>query len=422
MKMNCPLIWHKPILLCALLAVALSVSAQESRALRENIATLQVVAGDNWTSMPVVELGGKPIHISFDELSHDYKRYVYRLEHCEADWTASTSLFSSDFVQGFNGTQTITDVEQSINTNHLYTHYHLSLPNEDCRIMLSGNYRLYVYDADEGEEQPVLEACFMVVEPQMSVSLAVSTNTDVDVNRSHQQVTLGIGYGNLRVTNPTSQLKTAILQNGQWRTAVRNEQPSITSANGLEWTHSRALVFDAGNEYRKFETLATDHASMGVENLVWDGNEYHAYVYVDEPCNSYLTDESANGSFYIRNSDNVENDITTDYLWVHFRLQTDCKPTDTVYLDGDWARSLYDASPLRMKYNAESGLYETSVLLKQGYYSYHYLLRDSSGRFSLLPSEGSFFQTENQYQALVYYRGQNDRTDRLVGYREVRIK
>jgi hypothetical protein len=41
---------------------------------------------------------------------------------------------------------------------------------------------------------------------------------------------------------------------------------------------------------------------------------------------------------------------------------------------------------------------------------------DSNGKANDLQSEGSFFQTENSYQSLVYYRGNGERTDRLVGY------
>jgi hypothetical protein len=39
-----------------------------------------------------------------------------------------------------------------------------------------------------------------------------------------------------------------------------------------------------------------------------------------------------------------------------------------------------------------------------------------------VPSEGNFYQTENKYQALVYYREIGGRTDQLVGYSEVSCK
>ncbi len=84
--------------------------------------------------------------IDFDDMTHDYHRYSYKIEHCDANWNVSSSLFESDYMRGFNGNQIIEDVEQSINTNHPYTHYHLAIPNADCQLTMSGNYRLTVYD------------------------------------------------------------------------------------------------------------------------------------------------------------------------------------------------------------------------------------------------------------------------------------
>ena len=75
-----------------------------------------------------------------------------------------------------------------------------------------------------------------------------------------------------------------------------------------------------------------------------------------------------------------------------------------------------------MEYNQASQSYEVAVPLKQGYYSYQYLSVGSDGKASPLLAEGNFYQTENTYQALVYYRGNGDRTDRLVGYQNVKFK
>ena len=130
-----------------------TAAAQNHRLLQPNIASLQVVAGDNWLSMPVITLNNdEAIHISFDDLTHEYHRYVYSIEHCEADWTPSTGLFESDYLQGFNGLP-IEDYENSRGTTVLYTHYRLDIPNDQCRLTLSGNYRLTVYDEDNDMEK-----------------------------------------------------------------------------------------------------------------------------------------------------------------------------------------------------------------------------------------------------------------------------
>ena len=48
-------------------------------------------------------------------------------------------------------------------------------------------------------------------------------------------------------------------------------------------------------------------------------------------------------------------------------------------------------------------------------YYVHTEILDADG--NIPPSEGSFFETRNQYQALIYYKGTGARTWRLVGYR-----
>ena len=64
--------------------------------------------------------------------------------------------------------------------------------------------------------------------------------------------------------------------------------------------------------------------------------------------------------------------------------------------------------------------YHARLFMKQGYYSYQYLMKMEDGSIRLLPSEGNFYQTQNKYNVLVYYRAQSDRTDRLVGYGELK--
>ena len=387
--------------------------AQRSTIYCNRIATLQVVAGEDWLSMPITQLGGKPIRISFDDMTHDYHRYTYKIEHCDADWTVSSELFARDYMQGFNGEQVIDDYDESLNTNHLYTHYRLTIPNKDCRLTMSGNYKLTVCDEDD-DAQPIFTACFMVVEPQMKVSMSFTGNTDIDVNKGHQQVAAKLSYGSLHVSDPRRQLRTVVLQNGRWDNAIWDAKPDFIGMDGAQWLHCRQLIFPAGNVYRKFEMLDMSHVTMGLEDMKWDGEEYHAYVYPDTPRPSYVYDEAPQGAFYVRNSDNVDNDFLCDYAQVHFQLKAP-RQDGEVYLNGDWTYDSFLPQYL-MQYDEASQSYLASVLLKQGYYSYQYLVLREDGSTVPVTTEGSFFQTANKYQMLVYYRETGGRTDRLVGY------
>lgn len=404
-------------MLCLWLSVA--GWAQRNRILNPDIASLQVVAGNNWLSMPVIGLGeGVPVNIAFDDLTHEYRRYAYKVEHCNADWSTSGDLFVSDYIDGFNADNVIEHVEQSINTNMLYTHYRFQIPNERCKLKMSGNYRVTIYDAND-DDKAVAECCFMVVEPRMGIKLSVDANTDKGINSRWQQVAMEVKYGGgLSVTDVQRQIYTVVMQNGRWDNAVVNAKPQFVMGDGLRWSHNPQLVFEAGNEYRKFEMLDVRHANMGVEKIDWDGEAYHAYLWPDEPRGSYVFDEDANGAFYIRNGDNRENSSTSEYIHVHFTLRSPRLDGD-VFVNGVWTNDQLSA-PYKMQFDEGAQCYRLSLLLKQGYYSYQYVWQQPNGQIATVPSEGSFYQTENRYQALVYYRKMGERADRLVGFTEIR--
>ena len=177
----------------------------------------------------------------------------------------------------------------------------------------------------------------------------------------------------------------------------------------------------AGNEYHKFEVLDTDHPTLGIDKIRWDGKIFHVFVIPDEPRPNYLYDEDANGSFYIRNSDNIENDRLTDYVMVHFQLNCPYEAKGKVFLNGVWTNDQY-LPDYQLEYDYAAQAYYGSVMLKMGYYSYQYVLIDDDGFPTIMPTEGSYFQTENKYQILIYYREPGGRTDLLYGYQQVQFK
>lgn len=409
---------------CLACLFPLSISAQRHEINDDNIRSLQVVANHKWMELPIMVLNDGKMCIDFDDLTHTYRRLTYRLVHCEADWKPSVGLFESDVVDGFIAGNTIDDVKESILTNTLYTHYHLDIPNDKCRPKLSGNYRLSVYDEDDNSvDRPLLTACFMLTEPaesSMGVRLNITTQTDQSINREHQQAEMQVDYGNYMVSNPQQQIKTVVLQNRNWLDARWNSKPQYVMSNSLRWAHNQNYIFWAGNEYRKFEILSTDVTTMGVDKISWDGKNFHANLFPTTPFLNYLYDEDADGAFLIRNSDNVDINTTSDYILTHFQLNTPFPYPYRIYLNGDWT---YDRllPAYEMTYNTAGGYYEAVVPLKLGYYNYQFLATDEQGRLSSFRVDNSHYQTENSYQALVYFRPQGGRTDKLVGYANVRF-
>ncbi len=387
-------------------------AAQEQRVFDETVRTLQVCADGNPTLPPWLAQGkGQHVEVSWDQMSHDYRRYIYYVYHCDADWKVSDGIFESDWLAGTNGLP-VEDYEKSFNTTQIYTHYRLTLPNKDASMLLSGNYCVRVYlDGDDPEEDdPVLEARFCVYENSVSISQQVSSNTDVDFNDKHQQLTLRVGYGSLRVVDPLEEFRVMVLQNRRWDSALTGLKPSERNSTGMAFTHDRRLIFPAGNEFHRFEILDVQRAATGVDRMEWYEPYYHATLLDDRPARNYSYVEDQNGVRVIRSPEDGSESTTAEYVVVHFTLTTPRLPGGDVYVCGLWTGPAY-APECRMDYDEQAGQYHVAVLLKQGYYSYQYRQEDGGTR----RTDGDFHEAENEYATLVYYRGQGGRYDRLVG-------
>ena len=395
------------------------LQAQQTRSLDPMVKTVRVLVDDDPLQPPIARLG-TPIEVSFDVLSHAYTRYIYKVELCNADWTVATDVFENDYLSGFNN-RPIEDYETSLNTSVLYTHYRFRFPNEDCRLRLPGNYRVRVFaDERDASDEPVLEAFFSLLQPRMSISAQVSTNTDVDFNQRHQQVSYALSYGSERVVDPGRELHTVVMQNRRWDNAVVNLPHNIQKATGVEWTHRRHLIFPAGAEFHKFEILDVRLNGMGVDVMEWEEPYRHATLFAVQPQRNYTYDPDQNGAYVIRHSDDEDNDTQTEYLFVHFLLKSPRLPGGDVYVCGQWTNGFPDPD-CRMTYDEKSGCYETGVLLKQGYYNFQFRQLDADGVGQTTHTEGDFYQTENEYIILVYHRPQGARYDALVGYAKLNV-
>jgi hypothetical protein len=69
-----------------------------------------------------------------------------------------------------------------------------------------------------------------------------------------------------------------------------------------------------------------------------------------------------------------------------------------------------------MDYNEKKGIYEKAVLIKQGFTNFQYTIADNKGIIDHENAiDGNFYQTENDYFIMVYYRENIDRYDRAIG-------
>lgn len=409
----------KTFVLLLSLVISCVLFAQENICFSSRLKTLQVRVNDKWGEPPLMLLGGSNwVVISFDDLQPNYQRYSYTITHCNADWQPS-DLLESEYMTGFNDTH-IEDYEPAIGTEMDYCHYSFTLPNEDNSLLVSGNYRINIYE--DGEDAPVAQACFSVIEPKVGIDIALSSNTDIDTYSTHQQLSFSVNYSGYHVANPINEFKYIVQQNHRWDTHAENLRPTYMRVNQVVFEHNPSLIFNAGNEYRRFEILDEYMPTMNVDRMYFDEPYYHALLYVDKQRINYLYDEDQNGRFWVRNDDNINNDTESDYFITHFALKMPELPNGDLYLFSDFTGSRIDEQ-YKMEYNAIEHQYELATPLKQGSYNYMYMfVRDGEKTALTAPAEGDFHQTENEYYVYVFHRPFGQRYDKLVGFKKANFK
>lgn len=414
------------LLLLAPCAPALYGADTMPGSLDERLRTLQVLDARSGmpAELPLVVLGGPEgaLSVEFDILSDDLDYLRYSLQHCDAQWQPS-ALTAPEFVDGFNE-GLVEDYAYSEATTVPYTHYRLPFPAADMMPKLSGNYLLSIYPEDD-PERVLARVRLMVSEQVAGVSAELSGRTDVDYNDAHQQLALAVDVERADVADPFNELIVNIQQNGRLDSEVALRHPLRASRTEAVYEHVPQLVFEGGNEYRRFETVNVNYPTMGVEAIDWHVPYYHFTLDADAPRSEgrYAYDQTQSGRYLVRSQAAVGADdaaVQADYGVVHFALDMPEMPGAVVFIDGDLTDRRFDSNA-RMLYNPATGRYERAMLLKQGHYNYQYLVVPPDGRRGYTaPVEGDFFQTRNEYTVKVYHRSPGARYDRLIAVALIR--
>jgi len=83
------------------------------------------------------------------------------------------------------------------------------------------------------------------------------------------------------------------------------------------------------------------------------------------------------------------------------------------YVVGDFNQHI-KSDENKLRYNAETEQFETTLLLKQGIYNYKFVSTDYDGNAYNNLISGSYWPTENTYWAFVYFRPMGARCDELI--------
>ena len=398
-----------------LFLTSLSLLAQvEEVSAPDFIKTITFKSNTTQGQLPILKLGEQLV-LEFDALTGYEEDFYYVIEHFNFDWTP-TNLVKSEYIRGLDN-QRIRNYENSFNTYQIYSHYTLQIPNTQTRAILkSGNYMISVYD---DYEELMFSRKFMVYEDLVNVGVQVKRSRDVKEIAEKQSVDMVISTSSLNFNNPLENIKTLIIQNNNLNTSISDLKPQYTLGNELIYRYNKESAFWGGNEYFYFENKDVRAANVGVQFIDLK-DIYHSYLFTNVSRKNlpYTYNPDINGNFLVTAIDTENVDVEADYTMVHFSLKNEELLDKDIHVYGNFnAFAIEDLT--KMQYNPESGRYETMLRLKQGFYNYKYVAVDKTTKeLDEGAISGDFWQTENNYKVLVYYRDLGARFDRLIGFGE----
>jgi hypothetical protein len=369
--------------------------------------------------IPIFALSNGRMLLSFDDLEGEFKYYRFKIVYCNSDWSLS-SLNELEYIKGY-AEDRLPDGRQSFGMTSNYTNYRLTLPNENTRFTKSGNYLLHIYLDSGGETMPILTRRFCIFENLLTLQGKFTPTGKTEKTNTHHELDITATYKNLSVRNPQREIKLTVLQNSQWATAKQNIPPSFHSLGSLVFDYQDSIVFPAGREFRPFDLRSLVFNRIGVSHISSFEDSYDVTLFPDRsrenvPYRFYF---DVNGGFVIDNIDlldNTEPEIRSEYPNVAFTLFRNEPYQGDVYVIGkmtDWQP--YEA--FKMTYNENKKQYILDVPIKQGYYDYTYALVNKGGVIvDINEIDGNWYETENNYNILLYYRAIGERFDRLIGY------
>ena len=351
------------------------------------------------------------LELHFDDLNEEFYNYAIKIVHCNRDWHTS-QLVDSDYLYEYNEFL-VEEVTPSFGTQRPYSHYMIEIP----RVSRTGNYGVIVYDTDT--EEIVIVRRFIIFEESVMIK-PKTTYSDVRNSKGKQSFGYTIDYGDKDFDTPTETIHVTMKQNDRWDNVKNDIKPFTVNHAAGKLTYAflnDEEQFYGGNEFRMFDARSTNFSGKNIAMIDEKKLPVELYVAYEENRNyhTFKKKYDVNGSFLIDHYEYGDGTVNSDYVYVHFTLEYPT-PNQSIFVFGaltDWRRN----SNYKMRYNRDKKRYEGRVLLKQGYYNYQYLI----GRKDEVKLEGTFSQTENLYEIIVYYCPFGEKEDVIIGYRAVHL-
>ena len=385
--------------------------------LKSNIKAVRLHVYGDQQALPVYKLNsGDRLELHFDDLDANVKSYYYTYQLCDYNWQP-VRLSPFDYIKGFTQ-QRITSYRFSSIAFTRYTHYQVILPEANTLPTRSGNYLLKVF-LDGDTSKLAFTRALLVLDLKSSLVAQFIQPFTPQFFKTHQRLKFTVNLEGLNAFNANQQVKVMVLQNNRWDNAIGNVSPTFVRGNTLEYNTENSFVFPGGKEWRWLDLRSFRLQSERVEKADYSKKETKIFVKpdADRTGQRYIYYQDLNGLFQVTTYESINPYWQGDYATVQFNFITPNRqpyPDKDLYLFGQLTDYKLNAST-KMEFNPEKGMYEGTQFLKQGYYNYSYMLVDKNNPAKQAELEGDYWETENTYTILVYYKSFTDQADQLIG-------
>lgn len=408
--------------MCMVLTAQAQPLAEEVRS--ANVVGIKLYKKGDQLLYPILRLGEtEGLELHFDDINNSSRSYFYTYVLCNADWSIA-NVSNMDYIKGFTQVR-LNQYRFSSATQSKYVHYSATLPAANSLPSKSGNYLLKVYE--NGDTAKLLfSKRFLVVNEKASLAARMQQPFAPEYFLTHQKLLIDLNFRNQDILNPAKEVKVVVMQNNRWDNARTISNPTFIRGRTFEYSDEQQLVFEAGKEWRWLDLRSFRLQSDRVASVNYNVQPYDVRIRPDtirSPIR-YAFYADINGRYAVSHIENINPWWQGDIGKVHFTFlpqNGEIPNLYDVYLFGEMTQyQLNDQT--RMKWNENLQAYETSILLKNGYYNYCYVTVPRNSRQalpSMKPTEGSIWETENDYRVLVYYTPFGSRTDELVAIAEL---
>jgi len=404
-----------------LLSFPLKAQVHPDAVYRSTIHSVRFHMYGDQETMPLYKLNsGDRLELHFDDMDANVKSYYYSYQLCDVNWKP-VNLSSFDFIKGFTQ-QRITNYRFSSIAFTRYTHYQAVLPDANSLPSKSGNYLLKVF-LNGDTANTVFTRAMLVLDPKAAVSAQIIQPFTPQFFKTHQRIKFSVSLHGFNTFNANQEVKVVVLQNYQWNNSQGGVPPTFIRGSVLEYNNENIFVFPGGKEWRWLDLRSLRLLSERVDRSENKKNSVDIFVKpdIDRNAQRYVYYPDLDGMYLTTTYESINPYWQGDYATVHFSFITPSQaayPGKDLYLTGQLTDyRLIDAN--KMVFNVEKGIYEGTQFLKQGYYNYSYTLVDKNDPTKKTDLEGNYWETENTYIILVYYKSFTDQADQLIGVARV---